>query len=55
MQKYNSYILGISTDKESEINLLMFIGMIFVTILFTVVFAWWVLPLTRIKFRCDEQ
>ena len=55
MQKYNESILGISADEESEINLLMFIMMIFFTIFYTVVFAWWIIPLKRIKFRCDNR
>ncbi len=55
MQKYNESILGISADKESEISLLMFVMMIFFTIFFTIVFAWWVIPLKRIRFKCDKQ
>lgn len=54
MIKYNGDIMGTSVFKENEVNLLMFILMVFCTVFFTVTLAWWVLPLKRVKFRCDK-
>lgn len=53
--KYNENIIGISADKETEISLLLFVCMIFFTVFFTVMFAWWVIPLKTIRFKCNRK
>lgn len=53
--RYNGYLIGAATWKETEVSLLMFIFMLVIAIFFTVTLAWWMIPLRSIKFRCDKK